>query len=486
MRHGNFVPPDVAGAVGHDHLILTENDSFRVMEKNGTNLFQQLHQDGAGLWSGLYSNNLFDPKIIYDPFQHRWIHVILSDSQLGTSSILIAVSETPDPMGVWYVWSVDTDAENDQWFDYPSVGFNHKWLVINGVMFPTPGSSENQVSRTFIFRTDQLYANTPLDYTIYSTSAYGHIVPALTYDNTMEYLWCVTNDDTDDNDLRFFRISVPIGSPAITEEGFISISPDWGQGGMDLAPQLGNGTLINAGDHRIMSVFWRNGILFTSQTVFLPEGGSPNTCTIQYVACDPGTETVHEAIRFASHPTSMYSFPYLAVNANQDIIISCARFTTGIFPSACVLVRRNGNPDWFENIFKAGEDWYVNYDLASPPKNRWGDYTTAAVDPSDDQSVWVISEYSRPQAGPTTGRWGTWCAKICSGICDPDVTMNTDQPAFTMKKFEASNIVYANSMVFPNADIKLDGGNKVVLQPGFKASYGSRVRTFIEGCTGPQ
>jgi hypothetical protein len=486
MRYGNFIPPDVAGAVGNDHLILTENDSFRVINKNGIKLFQQLHQDGAGLWAGMYTNNLFDPKIIYDPFMHRWIHVILADSNLGSSSILIAVSSTPDPMGSWIVWAFDTDAENDQWFDYPSVGFNNKWLVVNGMMFSVPGNSVDNVSRTFVFDIDELYYSNTVDYTIFSTTGYSHIVPALTYDPNMNNLWCVTNDDVDDNDLRFFLISGPTNAPSFTEEGYISIGSDWGMGGGELAPQSGTSTLINAGDHRIESVFWRNGILFSSQTVFLPDGNSPTTCTIQYVACDPATETVHEAIRFASDATSMYAFPCLAVNAHQDIIISCARFTNSAFPSACVLVRRTGNNSWFENIFKSGEDWYVNFDSQTPPRNRWGDYTSVSIDPMDDQSAWVISEYSRPKSATNTGRWGTWCAKICSGICDPVVTVNTEQSSSVTKKFEASDVIYANSLVQPNAYIKLDGGNKVVLQNGFKASYGSTLKAFIEGCLGPQ
>lgn len=483
MWQGNFIPPDVAGAAGNDHIILTENDSFRVFDKNGVNVFQQLHQDGSGIWAGLYSQLLFDPKIIYDPFNHRWIHVILTDPNLGSSAILVAVSGSPDPTGSWVVWSFDADSDNTQWLDYPSVGFNNRWLVINGVMFPNPGSSEDQVTRTFVFDINQLYYSNNVDYSIFTTTNYGHIVPALTYDINMSDIWCLTNDDVNDNDLRFFLISGPTNAPSLTEEGYISIGDNWGQGGGELAPQAGNPTLINAGDHRIKSVFWRGGIMYSAQTVFLPDGGSPTTCTIQYVACDPGTETVHEAIRFASDATSMYSFPYLAVNAHQDIIISCARFSNNTFPSACVLVRRLGE-SWVENTFKSGLDWYINYD--NQGRNRWGDYTTVAIDPMDDQSAWVMGEYSRPKTGSNVGQWGTWCVKICSGICDPIITVNTEQSYNVTKKFEASNMIFANSLIQPNAYIKLDGGNKIILQPGFKASLGSQLRTYIDGCLGPE
>jgi hypothetical protein len=484
MKGGGLIPPDVSGAVGFDHVLLTENDSFRISDKSGKKLTQMLHQDGASIWSGLYSSFLFDPKIFYDPYENRWVHVIVADKDLASSAILIAVSTTPDPMDAWVVWSFDADADNNQWFDYPSVGFNDKWVVVNGLMAVIPGSGASQIIRTFVFNKSQLYYGTPTNITVFSTTGYGHIVPALTYDENQPDIWCVTNDDVDDNDLRFFLISGPVNDPSMTEEGYITVGSDWGNEGNDMAPQLGTPLTIDVGDHRIKSVVWRNGNLYTSQTIFLPDGDDPTTATIQIVNCDPASESVHEFIRWNTNSTNMYAYPNLTVNARGDLIMSCEHFTSGTYPSAVVCIRRDGDPNWYESTVKGGEDYYVNYGIGS--LNRWGDYTMAAVDPSDDQSVWVIGEYSLPKNGPTSGVWGTWFAKICSGECFPNVVMDSEQSDNTVKKFEASGNVFGYNTIQPGAYVKLDAGVRVTLTSGFKALSGSKLRALIDGCNGPQ
>ncbi len=487
---GSFTfPPDVASAVGHDHIFEVLNDRMRIQDKAGNILFEQLQQETAansGFWSAVDNTALFDPKIIYDPYRNRWIYVILTDARTADSAILIAVSQTPDPTGGWSFWRIDSDADNNQWFDYPSIGFNNKWLAITGNMFTNPGTGGANESRIFIFDLNQLYGGNNLNFTSYNVSSYNTLCPALTYDQSMNDLWLVTNDDINDNDLRFFKISGNTASPSLTEESWVSIGSDWSRSGGNLAPQLNNSTKINCGDHDVMSVIWRNGKLYSAQSVFLPSGGGPTTCTTQIVASNPYNATVYESIRIASDANTMYAFPCLAVNNANDLIISTTKFTSTTYPSACVWVRRAGNPTIFETVYKSGEDWYVINDSSTPARNRWGDYTSAMVDPSDDNSVWVTSEYARVRPQGSNGNWATWWAKICNGACTSNIAVNNTLTSGTYRKYEASNTIYTNSTIQSGANIKFDGGSRVILQPGFRANNGSKVRIFNEGCEGSQ
>jgi hypothetical protein len=179
----------------------------------------------------------------------------------------------------------------------------------------------------------------------------------------------------------------------------------------------------------------------------------------------------------------MYAYPFLTVNSNGDIIISCSKFTNTTFPSACVLVRRGGTTSFTETTFEAGDDFYINFDTQG--RNRWGDYTLAMVDPSDDQSVWVASEHAVARVGGA-GQWSTAWAKICSNFCPETVLVNATQGPTAMKKFESGNTIYANSEIQAGAIIKLDAGARIVFSTNFKARVGSKVRAFIEGCGGPQ
>jgi hypothetical protein len=486
---GFTLPPDVGSAVGHDHIFEVLNDRMRIQDKEGNILFEQLQEEtpaNGGFWSIIDNTDLFDPKIIYDPYRNRWIYVILTDAQTANSAILIAISQTPDPTGGWWFWRIDGDADNNQWFDYPSIGFNNKWLTITGNMFSVPNAGGSNESRVFIFDLNQLYSGSTLSYTSYNVSGYSTLCPALTYDPNMNDHWLVTNDDVNDNDLRFFKISGNTASPILTEESWVSIGTAWGRSGGNLAPQLGSSNRINCGDHDVLSVIWRNGRLYSAQTVFLPDGASPSTATVQIVSSNPYNATAYEAIRVSSDANTMYAFPCLAVNNAGDLIVSTSKFTTSTYPSACVWVRRSGDPTLYETVYKSGEDWYQALDSSNPMRNRWGDYTSAMVDPSDDNTVWVTSEYSRPRASDGSSRWATWWGKICNGNCTTNLSVTATQTNGTYRKYEASHTVFTSSTIQSGANIKYDGGNRVILQPGFRANQGSKVRVFNEGCAGSQ
>ena len=57
--------------------------------------------------------------------------------------------------------------------------------------------------------------------------------------------------------------------------------------------------------------------------------------------------------------------------------------------------------------------------------NRWGDYSGAQVDPSDDLTLWTVQEYARIPTGrgDGSGRWGTWWGRVGGGPPLPDAAM---------------------------------------------------------------
>ncbi len=54
---------------------------------------------------------------------------------------------------------------------------------------------------------------------------------------------------------------------------------------------------------------------------------------------------------------------------------------------------------------KTGETNYLN---PASGKNRWGDYSGAAVDPADPSKIWLFGEY----AASTVNNWGTWAGQV--------------------------------------------------------------------------
>jgi len=71
----NSIPPDPYMAVGPEHIIGTVNTSFGIWDKKGT-LLKTISADS---WFGSTVGGVssFDPKVMYDQFDKRWIMVWL-------------------------------------------------------------------------------------------------------------------------------------------------------------------------------------------------------------------------------------------------------------------------------------------------------------------------------------------------------------------------------------------------------------------------
>ncbi len=92
---------------------------------------------------------------------------------------------------------------------------------------------------------------------------------------------------------------------------------------------------------------------------------------------------------------------------------------SSIFAGAYYAGRFSGDPLGTVNssvVVRAGLDTYVRtFGTPGVDRNRWGDYTGASVDPTDDESFWVFNEYAITSGSgtpPDDGRWGTVYANV--------------------------------------------------------------------------
>lgn len=146
---GSTIPPDTGGAVGTTHIITATNDRLRILDRNGVVLSTVTL---SSFWSGVSLEGgasvvAFDPKVMFDRFNNRFIFVASANPQSLSSAVLIAVTQTADPNGVWFRYAIDGDpaatAAGGHWIDYPTIGHNKNWIVImeNTFNFGTAGSS---------------------------------------------------------------------------------------------------------------------------------------------------------------------------------------------------------------------------------------------------------------------------------------------------------------------------------------------------------
>jgi len=126
-------PPDTHGAVGTNYVVTMLNTQVRIQTRSGTTVQTlTLPQFWSSTNIGSYSV-VFDPRIVYDPFNHRWIACAVVDNDSSNSGILIGISRTSSPTNTgdagWNFRRVKADSSSQRYADFPTLGFNKDWIV---------------------------------------------------------------------------------------------------------------------------------------------------------------------------------------------------------------------------------------------------------------------------------------------------------------------------------------------------------------------
>jgi len=164
------LPPDTVGDVGPNHYIQMVNSVFAIYDKSGTLLAGP--SDINNLWSGsglgpCESNADGDPIVLYDPLADRWLISQFADST--TDYECIAISQGANPVsGGWYLYAFATP----EFPDYP------KLAVWPDAYYM--GTNEELAAAAYAFDRDAMLAGNPatsLHFTVAAVGIHSMIVP---------------------------------------------------------------------------------------------------------------------------------------------------------------------------------------------------------------------------------------------------------------------------------------------------------------------
>ncbi|HAQ71937.1 MAG TPA: hypothetical protein DCR48_13275, partial [Flavobacteriales bacterium] len=176
----NSTPPDNCMAISNGgKIISSDNSSVAFYNENGSAILtNETHED----WledvaaSINFTSGLFDPRVIYDQVEDRFILVILHGSSAFTSKVLICYSQTNNPAGNWNVYEITGNPFNDNsWFDFPNVAISESEVFITGNLFQ---SGSNGFNGSVVYQVEKAggYAGTAnLNYSIYNNIPGGQI-----------------------------------------------------------------------------------------------------------------------------------------------------------------------------------------------------------------------------------------------------------------------------------------------------------------------
>lgn len=113
-------PHDPSGDVSDEYYVQAINVTFVGVYDLEGNLIQQFPMNT--LWAELGESSAGDPIVLYDEQARKWFITEFTDP----ANLLIAVSETSDPLGSYYAYSFATPS----FPDYPKYGITPKALVV--------------------------------------------------------------------------------------------------------------------------------------------------------------------------------------------------------------------------------------------------------------------------------------------------------------------------------------------------------------------
>jgi len=412
-RFGNtqdLEPPDPYVAVGTNYVVQTNNSVMSVWTKSGSlvsavdlNVFAQAP-------SGWY---FVDPRILYDSASGRWY---LSGEGLDANNdgaVLVFVSQTSDPTGLWskYVFGVNNQGISR---DQPKLGINDDKVVIAWGNYSTLAFNSFTGSQILVLQKADLVAGSAVaGYVTPSSKSYFDIVPAQSLSSTTTEYLVYNNADP--------ALSQNQSGPTV---GVISVTGtpranDVALSETDLpmtatqAPPLATqpGGTVETNDDRFLNAVWQNGILWTGGNNGCTPAGdtSLRSCLrlVEISTIAPSVAigppmTLVQATDYAIAGNDLY-YPAVGLDSSNNLVVVFSGSSATTYPSIAAFGALAGT-----TISSANAPVLLAKGLDTYSYTRWGDYSGAAVDPSDPTKVWVAGEYS---AAPS-GNWGTALAEV--------------------------------------------------------------------------
>lgn len=452
------VPPDIDMAAGPDHLVVVVNIAFEVYDKQGNSLtgpmpFAQFFDGTPGCTafaSGFAA--VFDPDVVYDPDSDRFVIGIDGN---GTD-YCVAATQTGDPTGVWNRYGFATNVDG-AFFDFPHMGVGEEAIFMGSNQFGGALPFGFQ-GRVFAMDKAAMYAGGPMTVVTREVAPPGLEGAAnVKLDGTPQpaqqqpigtpfyimteffdgrvhsvYSW----DDPFGADVWALEGDVDLAAGSgVPCEGFSCFPISWPQKDSPTGAN-GNPVVLAGNDYRGQETEYRNGYLWTTQTISCNPGNGTRNC-VRWAQIDPstvvpapdqtafplaaGTSGVVQAGVFGSD-WDYRSFPSIAANSCNDMAVgysySKAPANSGgtWYPSIFVTGRQSSDPLGYvggERLLKKGDDAYSSFQNPNPAPSRWGDYTGMTLDPNGS-TFWYAGQYAagEPALSIVTGNplanWGTY------------------------------------------------------------------------------
>ncbi len=410
----------------------------------------------------LATNNICDPKVIFDPQTEKFILFAQTcEGNSSTSQLLLAFSKTSDPTQGWYFYAFSGNQSaavgQNGWFDYPKIGVSgHDVFVVGNIFSDNFNYIESvifQIDKTKCFAGSTLGSGDAIIFSGISNSPFT-MVPMTngqtgSYGNSM-YL-VSTGQSFTGSMLQVYEINDLVqNNPQISDQ-LISIPSATSPAN---AIQKGTSIELNTGDNRGQDGFFLNGRI---HYVFHSDVGGGYSGVNYSRLKKENSSWVLENNQTIKATGKDYAYPTIASmgwnSGDNSAIIQFNYASNNDYPGMkAVFINENAVASAPIEI-KTGLG-YADV-ISQGGETRWGDYCgMSRVQNATTPTAWCFGAF-----GAASHLWTNHFAKISTSAW-PVGTTQVDVP-----KTEVT--VYPNPIVedifFINVDLKEEGSLEVNL-----------------------
>src|SRR5438128_305427 len=397
-----LTPPDVQVAVGPNHVVEMVNVLGRISTKQGVEVRTFLLDSFFGVPS---TDFISDPKIHFDTASGRWFTSI---TDVTTGRVLLEVSKSDDPAGLWNAYSVSTITGCA---DQPLVGFSDLVVIISANDFSscTSGNPSYLGVQYWVLNKTDLVSGAAArtmsfgpDPTLFSVHPGQSLRPT-------DAQFMVSTGSGPTSTLTLYSVTgVPPGLVLVTPQNLgiraTAIPPS--------APQLGSRSTLDTADNRVQDAMWADSRLWLSLADgCIPAGDNRVRSCVRLIEVDTANGTIAQDFDVGISGKYLF-YPALRTDAAGNLVVVFGYSSTTEYPEMRVATRSVHDPPntiGAPQVLRAGE----GPEASGCPNNsvcRYGDYVGASQNPSDLGIVWVAGEY-----GTATG-WATFIAAMAQTV----------------------------------------------------------------------
>jgi hypothetical protein len=420
---GNISPPDVDAAVGPTQIVQPSNSSLDVFSKTGTHL-RSLSLNG---FVGNFTDFLGDSRAMYDPNYNRWVVLIDDFSNLtgsGKPQYYLAISQTGDATGAFYIFPLFYNTTAGRFFDYPQLGMDQDALLFTANIF---NGSALVGPIVWAIPKARVYNGLGFGVAVFPLApSTGTVAPPFVLDtNGADYFVAAPIAPSGRTTLLKFTMSeagrsnVGLSGPASISlpVSYISPPPDAKQTCTGTNTQLLLDTLDGRFENRSYQIgtsLWQvHTVKFSSSSSYpIPRFYQLNTST---------NTTVQTGVFDRS--SGSYDFnPQIAANSANSAIVTWTATDPPAGKDALVMFtgRTSATPlntMQLPVVSTAGSTTCLkrNYD-PNFGMQRWGDYSVVNLDSSSSGTgvFWITNEniIGSSTASPPTDKWATQITRV--------------------------------------------------------------------------